>query len=79
MTLLPLIEKKRLLSEKTVVDHLNIEKKYETESIVLTYNKLGAQDFIKYANIWWDDYKNIRNSHTTRSIKVFVPTEDREN
>ena len=40
---------------------------------------LEAQDFIKYANDWWEDYKTIRNSHSTRLIKLFLPTEDREN
>ena len=40
---------------------------------------LGAQEFIKYANDWWEDYKNIRNSHSNRIIKLFLPTEDREN
>jgi len=38
-----------------------------------------AQDFIKYANEWWEDYKTIRNTHSTRLIKLFLPTEDREN
>jgi len=38
-----------------------------------------AQEFIKYANEWWEDYKAIRSSHSTRLIKLFLPTEDREN
>ena len=40
MSMLPFIEKSKLLSERTIFDHLNSEKKYETES---------AQDFIKLA------------------------------
>jgi centrosomal protein CEP76 len=70
MSILPFIEKSKLLSERSIYDHLNSEKKYETES---------SQDFIKYSSDWWDDYKTIRNSHTTRLVKIFVPTEDREN
>jgi len=70
MSMLPFVEKSKLLSERTIFDHINSEKKYETES---------AQDFIKYANDWWDDYKTIRQTHSTRLIKIFVPTEDREN
>jgi centrosomal protein CEP76 len=38
----------------------------------------GAQDYIKYANDWWEDFKNIRSAHSSRMIKLFVPTEDRE-
>lgn len=40
---------------------------------------LEAQDFIKYSHDWWEDYKTIRQSHGSRIIKLFVPTEDREN
>lgn len=41
--------------------------------------KLGAQEFINFSNIWWEDYKSIRPSHSNRLVKLYVPTEDREN
>lgn len=78
--MIPAVEKFKLLNEKNVFDHLNSEKKYETEcklNQLLLF--LAAQDFIKYSSDWWDDYKNIRLSHGTRIVKLFVPTDDREN
>jgi hypothetical protein len=70
ISLLPFVEKSLLIPERIIFEQLNDEKKSETEK---------AQDFIKYANDWWEDYKTIRSSHNTRLIKLFVPTEDREN
>jgi hypothetical protein len=64
------MEKNKLLPERIIFEHLNSEKKYETEC---------AQDFIRYTSDWWEDYKCIRNTHSSRLIKLFVPTEDREN
>ncbi len=70
LNLLPFIDKKSLLPEKVVFDHLNIEKKYLTQK---------HQDFVKYANDWWEEYKTIRKSHNVRLIKLFLNTDDKEN
>lgn len=55
-----------------------MEKRNMKLNVYILLN-LAAQDYIKYANDWWDDFKTIRNSHSLRLIKLFVPTEDREN
>jgi centrosomal protein CEP76 len=69
LSLLPLVEKKKLLPEKIVQDHLNTEKRYLSQS---------HQEFVKFSSDWWEHYKNIRVSHASRIIKLFVNTEDRE-
>lgn len=34
--------------------------------------------FLEYANDWWNDYKNIRNSHAKRLVRIFAETDERE-
>ena len=70
LSLLPLVDKKTLLSEKIVFDHLNSEKKFISQT---------HQDFVKFAQDWWEDFKNIRKSHSERIIKLFINTDDKEN
>lgn len=67
--LMPLVNKAHLLPESSIRDQLNEERKIEIEK---------NQDFITYSKLWWTDYKSIRPCNATRSVKIFVPTEDRE-
>ena len=68
ISILPLVEKRSLLPEKAVLDHINTEKKYLNNS---------HQDFVKYANDWWEDYKNSKGN-SNRLIKLFLTTDDKE-
>lgn len=70
LSLLPLIDKSNLLSQSSITEQLNDERKHEVET---------TQDYIEYTSSWWDDYKSIRPSHGSRLVKIFLPTEDREN
>lgn len=70
LSLLPFVDKKKLLPETAVFNYINSEKKYSTQV---------QQDFLKYANEWWDDYTNINKSYGNRLIKLFLNTEDKEN
>lgn len=70
ISLVPLTSKKELLSEKIVFDYINAEKRYLHNT---------HQDFVKYSNLWWEDFKNIRNSHSNRIVKIFANSEDKEN
>ena len=69
LSLVPIIDKSHLLSQSSVTDQLNDERKSEIER---------TQDFIQYSTQWWEDYKSIRPSHASRIVKIFLPTEDRE-
>ena len=69
ISLLPLVDKQNLLSQTSITDQLNEERKNEIDI---------SQDFINYATVWWEDYKNIRPENSSRIIKLFLPTEDRE-
>ena len=68
-SLMPLVNKSHLLSEVSVRDQINEERKIEIEK---------NQDFINYSKLWWEDYKSIRPCNATRLVKIFLPTEDRE-
>lgn len=70
ISMLPFVDKKTLLPERCIFDQLNLEKKYSTKS---------HQEFVKFSNEWWEDYKNIRSSFSNRMIKLFVNTDDKEN
>jgi multidrug efflux pump subunit AcrA (membrane-fusion protein) len=63
----------QFLSAKNNVEglekQLSLERKFESESL---------QQFLEYANSWWQDYKNIRPSHKTRLVKIFAETDDRD-
>ena len=70
LSLIPLLDKSNLLSQNMITDQLNDERKSEIEK---------TQDFIQYASLWWEDYKSIRPGNSNRIVKLFLPTEDREN
>ena len=69
ISLKPSAQKQSLLNQSSITDQLNEERKNEIDI---------SQDFINYASIWWEDYKNIRPENSSRIIKLFLPTEDRE-
>lgn len=69
LDLVPALSRTELLTEEHVDKQLNLERKYEHETI---------QKFLDYANDWWADYKSIRNVHKTRLVKIFAETDDRE-
>ena len=69
ISLLPLVDKQNLLNQTSITDQLNEERKNEIDI---------SQDFINYTSVWWEDYKNIRPENSSRIIKLFLPTEDRE-
>lgn len=69
LNLLPFVEKTQLLSERIINEQLHEERSYEADS---------ASEFIKFASDWWEDFKAIRESHKGRLVKLFVPTEDKE-
>lgn len=52
MDLVPALSRAELLTEDHVDKQLNLERKYEHETI---------QKFLDYANDWWADYKSIRH------------------
>jgi len=47
---------------------MSLEKKFEQESI---------KQFLEYAQNWWIEYKQIRPSHKTRLVKIYVESDDR--
>lgn len=69
LDLVPVLSKTEQLFEEQVDKQIKLEKKYEGDSI---------QKFLDYANEWWNDYKNIRQSHKSRLVKIFAETDDRE-
>ena len=69
ISLIPLVDKQNLLNQTSITDQLNEERKNEIDI---------SQDFINYTSIWWEDYKNIQPENSSRIIKIFLPTEDRE-
>ena len=69
LSLSPVVDKSNLLSESAIMDQLNSERKNEVEK---------TQDFVQYSTEWWEDYKTIHPSHSSRLVKLFLPTEDRE-
>jgi centrosomal protein CEP76 len=69
LDLVPALNRSELLSEEQVDKQINLEKKFEHESV---------QKFLDYANDWWTDYKSIRHTHKTRLVKIFAETDDRE-
>ena len=64
-----MLSRTELLLEENVEKQLNLENKFEQESI---------QKFLDYANEWWCDFKAIRHSHKQRLVKIFAETDDRE-
>ncbi|MCQ2819117.1 MAG: hypothetical protein MJ252_17785 [archaeon] len=68
-SLMPLVNKSLLLTQSSIRDQVNEEKKIEIEK---------NQDFINYSKMWWEDYKGIRPCNANRIVKIFLPTEDRE-
>ncbi len=69
LDLIPHLSKNEILSEDSVAKQINLESKFEQESL---------QKFLEYANEWWAEYKMIRHSHKTRLVKIFAETDDRE-
>lgn len=69
VSLMPFVNKKNLFPERVVSDHLSLEKKMLSQS---------HQDYVVYANNWWEEYKSIRKTHSTRLVKLFLQTDDKE-
>lgn len=69
LDLVPSLSRTELLTEEQVDKQINLERKFEHETI---------QKFLDYANDWWSDFKAIRNTHKNRLVKIFAETDDRE-
>lgn len=69
MDLHPKLTKLELLHEENVEKQLMLERKFQQE---------GLQKFLDYSNEWWTSFKQIRNSHKNRLVKIFAETDDRE-
>ena len=67
--LVPALSRQELLTEEVVEKQTGLEKKFESETI---------QRFLDYAHDWWNDFKEIRQSHKNRLVKIFAETDDRE-
>jgi centrosomal protein CEP76 len=65
----PKLTKLELLHEENVEKQLMLERKFHQESL---------QKFLDYSNEWWISFKQIRNSHKNRLVKIFAETDDRE-
>jgi centrosomal protein CEP76 len=58
-----------LVGEHIVQHQLEYETKLEMES---------KKTFDEYAKEWWNDFKQIRESHKKRPVPIFLETEDRD-
>eukprot|EP00002_Diphylleia_rotans_P038836 TRINITY_DN8878_c0_g1_i1.p1 TRINITY_DN8878_c0_g1~~TRINITY_DN8878_c0_g1_i1.p1 ORF type:complete len:600 (+),score=95.19 TRINITY_DN8878_c0_g1_i1:110-1909(+) len=64
MELLPRLNQQ--IPESEIVNQLKIERTQETEA---------DRRFFVYAKTWWQDFLQIRPSHSSRPIKIFVQNE----
>jgi len=58
----------RLLTEELVLNQIRTETLNEDKSL---------RDFQEYADKWWKEYKQFRESHRKRLVPIFVNTDDR--
>ena len=56
-----------LISEQIVMQQLEYEKKQEGDL---------KKAFDSYATEWWNDFKQIRESHKKRLVQIFAETDD---
>ena len=63
------LSKSSLVGEHIVVKQIDYERKQESEQ---------KKSFDEYATIWWNDFKQIRESHKKRLVQIYAETEDRE-
>ena len=63
------MEEKDLIPREIIERRMNYEKDRDASV---------RKSFDEYAKEWWNDYKQIRESHKKRAVPIFVETDDRD-
>ena len=63
------LPKHMLVQESFVVQQLEYEAKHDADQ---------KKAFDEYATEWWNDFKQIRESHKKRLVPIFAETDDRD-